>query len=169
MLLSATAALASCAPDGAAATDAPTEDTNGQGLSRAPDFSVTDADGNTVKLSDFRGKPVVLNFWATWCYYCKVEMPDFDAVAAERTDIQFLMVNATDGVRETVDVAKAYVEGEGYGFDVFYDTERDAVMTYGINSYPTTFFIDKDGYLVAHGSGMLDRASLEQGIAMITE
>lgn len=96
-------------------------------------------------------------------------MPDFDAVAAERTDIQFLMVNATDGVRETVDVAKAYVEGEGYGFDVFYDTERDAVMTYGINSYPTTFFIDKDGYLVAHGSGMLDRASLEQGIAMITE
>lgn len=135
----------------------------------APDFTVYDQNGNKVKLSDYKGKPVVLNFWATWCYYCKLEMPDFNAAYKQHPEVQFLMVNATDGVRETVDGAKAYVADEGYEFDVFYDTDLDAVKTYGISSYPTTYFINGDGKLIARGNGMLDLASLENGIAMITQ
>lgn len=137
--------------------------------SLAPDFTVTDEEGNKVKLSDFRGEPVVINFWATWCYYCKVEMPDFNTAFNKYPDVNFLMVNATDGFRETVSVAKEFIEDSGFDFDVYYDTERSAVNTYGVSSYPLTLFIDKDGNLIGHISGMTNLETLEKGIAMITE
>ncbi len=133
----------------------------------APDFTVTDIKGNKVRLSDFRGKPVVLNFWATWCRYCKKEMPDFDEAAKKYTDVQFLMVNATDGYQETLASAKAYIAEEGYTFDVFFDTEQEAVNAYHVSSLPVTYFIDKNGDLVTYRRGMLDRATLEKGIEMI--
>ena len=135
----------------------------------APDFTVLDYNGNEVNLSDFAGKPIVLNFWATWCYYCKAEMADFNKAYANYPNVQFLMVNATDGERETVASAKKYVEQNGYDFDVFFDVNGDAVNTYGITGFPTTYFIDKDGNLIARGVGMLDYETLEQGIGMITE
>ena len=135
----------------------------------APDFTVVDGDGNMVKLSDFKGKAVVLNFWATWCGYCVMEMPDFDAASEKYPDVQFMMVNATDGVQETIEKAKAFVEQEGFGFDVFYDTAMQAVNAYGISSFPTTYFIDAAGNLVAWGNGMLDMESLETGIGMILD
>lgn len=135
----------------------------------APDFTVLDVDGNEVQLSDYRGKPVVLNFWATWCYYCKVEMPDFDTAYEKYPDVQFLMVNATDGVQETMASAKEYIAQEGFKFDVFFDTELDAVNAYYVTGFPSTFFIDKTGDLVTYSSGMLDLETLEKGIQMITE
>lgn len=140
------------------------DDTN-----KAPDFTVVDYSGNEVRLSDFRGKPVVLNFWATWCYYCDVEMPDFNEAYKEYPEVQFMMVNATDGVRETVESAKKYIENEGYDFDVFFDTQYDAVNSYYVRSFPTTFFLDKEGNLVVYQSGMLDMDSLKKGISMISE
>lgn len=138
-------------------------------LFEAPDFTVLDNDGNEVKLSDFRGKPVVINFWATWCYYCRQEMPDFDKAREQYPDVQFLMINATDGVQETMENAKAYIEKEQYGFDVFFDTSLEAVNAYYVTGFPCTYFIDKDGNLVTRASGMLDYGTLEKGIAMITE
>ena len=135
----------------------------------APDFTVYDGEGNPVKLSDYRGKPVVINFWATWCYYCKEEMPDFDEAAKAYPDVQFLMVNATDGVRETVEKAKDYVAEEGFTFPVVYDTDRDAVSSYYVTGFPTTYFIGADGTVVTGAGGMIDRATLEQGIGMIVE
>ncbi|HJD22704.1 MAG TPA: TlpA family protein disulfide reductase [Firmicutes bacterium] len=135
----------------------------------APDFTVLDAGGNEVQLSDYRGKPVVLNFWATWCYYCKVEMPDFDKAYEKYPDVQFLMVNATDGVQETMASAKEYIAQEGFGFDVFFDTELQAVNAYYVTGFPSTFFIDANGDLVTYSSGMLDFETLEKGIQMITE
>lgn len=135
----------------------------------APDFTVLDNNGNEVNLSDFAGKPIVLNFWATWCYYCKAEMADFNKAYANHPEVQFLMVNATDGERETVASAKKYVEQNGYDFDVFFDVNGDAVNTYGITGFPTTYFIDKEGNLIARGVGMLDYETLEKGIGMITE
>ena len=136
---------------------------------KAPDFTVLDYDGNEVKLSDYEGKPIVLNFWATWCYYCKEEMPDFDKASKSHPEVQFLMVNATDGYQETVEVAKQYVENEGYSFPVFFDTEQQAVDAYYINSFPSTFFIDAQGNLVTYANGMLSAENLEKGIEMITE
>ena len=145
------------------------ESGSSQAAVAAPDFTAMDGEGNEVRLSDYQGKPVVLNFWATWCGYCKEEMPDFQTAYEKYPDVQFLMVNATDGVQETLDKAKSYVHDQGFTFPVVYDTELDAVNTYGINAFPCTFFIDGDGNLVARGSGMLTMETLEQGIAMITE
>ena len=145
------------------------EPASGENTYTAPDFTVLDADGNEVQLSDYRGKPVVLNFWATWCYYCKVEMPDFDKAYEKYPDVQFLMVNATDGVQETMASAKEYIAQEGFGFDVFFDTEFKAVNAYYVTGFPSTFFIDENGNLVTYSSGMLDFETLEKGIQMITE
>lgn len=149
-------------------TQANNADDNVQ-TSLAPDFTVYDEKGNEVKLSDYRGKPVVINFWATWCYYCKEEMPDFNKAYKEYPDVQFLMINATDGVQETKKMAMQYVTDEGYEFPVFYDTELDAVNTYYISSFPTTFFIDENGELVTYANGMLDYETLVEGIGYITE
>lgn len=133
----------------------------------APDFTVTDYDGNEVKLSDYFGKPIVMNFWASWCYYCTVEMPDFNEAYKTQKDVQFLMVNMTDGKKETVSVAKKYIENNGFDFPVFFDTKGLAANTYGASSLPVTFFIDKDGNLVTYANGMLDAKTLEKGINMI--
>ena len=98
---------------------------NNEQATLAPDFTAYDENGNQVSLSDYRGKPVVLNFWATWCYYCKEEMPDFNKAYGVYPDVQFLMVNATDGVQETKEKAMQYVKDEGFNFPVLYDTEMD--------------------------------------------
>lgn len=140
-----------------------------QNNNTAPDFTVLDYEGNEVKLSDYKGKPIVLNFWATWCYYCKLEMPDFNEAHKKYPDVQFLMVNATDGVQETISSAKEYINKENYQFDIFFDTKQEAVNAYYVTGFPSTFFIDKDGNLVTRSSGMLNMETLEKGIKMIKE
>lgn len=134
---------------------------------KAPDFTVYDADGNEVRLYDFIGKPIVLNFWASWCGPCQMEMPDFHEKYLELgEEINFLMVNATAG-RETLESAKAFIEENGYTFPVFFDTKSDAGITYGANSLPTTFFIDADGNAIAQAMGAIDGETLQRGIDMI--
>lgn len=146
-----------------------TEENSAAGDDSVPDFSVIDYDGEAVKLSDYFGTPIVLNFWASWCPPCKAEMPDFDKASEAHSEVCFLMVNMTDGGRETVESAKEHVESQGYGFTVLFDTEYSAAYAYGVNSLPTTFFIGSDGKLKAYANGMLDAETLEQGISMITE
>ena len=148
--------------------DADAPDSDAQSGS-APNFTVTDTSGKTVDLSDFQGKPVVINFWATWCKYCVMEMPDFNKAHQEYPDVVFLMVNVTDGVYETPDKAKAYVEQEGYSFDIYFDIAGQAVKAYDVKGYPTTVFINANGDVVSQKSGMISYETLVQGIKLISE
>ena len=134
----------------------------------APDFTVYDLEGNPVHLLSYLGKPIVLNFWASWCGPCKMEMPDFQK-AYEELDgsVQFLMVNMTDGSRETVETALAFIESQGYTFPVLFDSDMDAAITYNAYSLPTTYFISAEGQVIARASGAISAELLQQGIDMI--
>ena len=134
----------------------------------APDFTVYDSEGNPYKLSDFRGKPVILNFWASWCGPCKSEMPDIEKAYQTYGDqIHFLLVDLTDGYQETVESAAAYIAEEGFTFPVYYDTAIEGAMAYGVSGIPVTYFIDAEGNLVAYYQSAMSESILQQGIDML--
>ncbi|MGI5970580.1 MAG: TlpA family protein disulfide reductase [Oscillospiraceae bacterium] len=139
------------------------------GWEKAPDFTVQDGDGNEVKLSDFSGRPVVLNFWASWCPPCRSEMPEFDDAYREAgDDVAFLMVNMTDGRRETFDSASGFISEQGYTFPVYYDTQLSAATAYGISAIPVTVFIDSEGRIAKTEKGAISADRLREGIELIT-
>lgn len=136
----------------------------------APDFTVYDSQGNKVKLSDFAGRPVVLNFWASWCPPCKSEMPHFNKVYAEvKDDVVFMMVDLVDGQRETQAKGQAYIDEQGFTFPVYFDNDQDAGYNYGISSIPTTFFIDRNGNVQAGYQGAIDEETLVAALAKIRD
>lgn len=140
-----------------------TETSEDPGAKRQEAIDVTfyDSEGKAVKLSDYYGKPVVMNFWATWCGYCKKEMPDFQEVYEEYKDkVEFLFINSTDGSRETREKAETYLKEQGYTIPAFYDEDLDAVYTYSVNSLPTTMLLDKQGRVAAYAPGLVEKEAL---------
>lgn len=126
----------------------------------AEDFTVQDWEGGQVSLSDYYGKPIVVNFWATWCGPCKSELPAFDnAYAAYQDEITFLMVNMTDGYSETVAGTKQFIEENGYSFQVYFDTSYEAYQAYGVTAIPMTLFIDANGKLITSQLGAMSEST----------
>lgn len=142
--------------------------TDGEERDMAPDFTMVTADGETISFSQLRGKPVVLNFWASTCGPCQQEMPGFQSAFDEYgSQVQFAMVDVVGFNGETEDRAKRFIAEQEYAFPVFFDREGNASIEYGLTSIPRTFFIDAEGYVIAMGSGMLDESALQRGIAML--
>ena len=129
----------------------------------ASDFTMYDENGNAVKLSDFAGKPIVLNFWGTWCPYCKMEMPDFNEAYKNNPDVQFIMLNCGD----TTTKAMNYVNEQGFEFPIFFDVTEEAQYTYAVYSFPTTYFITADGGKIYKVSRAIDYETIEYGISLI--
>ena len=164
--------LATTPPETAAPEERPSEDpTQTAGTQPteperqiAPDFTMLDADGNEVALSSFFGKPIVLNFWASWCGPCKSEMPEIQEFYEKYgQDIHFILVSVDD----SADTAKAFIADVGYTFPVYFDTTSMGAYTYGASSIPLTFFIDAEGYPAAYYMGAMTEDILRQGIEMI--
>lgn len=129
----------------------------------APDFTLENSEGEEITLSDYRGKVVVLNFWASWCGPCRSEMPDLDEANKELQqgdDAVMLLVNLTDGVRETKEKAQKYVEDNNFSFNVLYDVDGDASNKYQISSIPTTAIIDREGYVKFYYTGPMNKENI---------
>jgi len=136
----------------------------------APDFTVYTTDGEAVTLHESFGKPLVVNFWATWCPPCKAEMPDFDELYKEYGDrVDFMMVNLTDGNRDTVAAVKDFIAEKGYSFPVYCDSDMTASYFYGVQSIPTTVFFDADGNIITTNVGMMSREALSEMLRKMTE
>ena len=145
-----------------------TADATESTLPKVPDFTVTDEEGNPVNLYDFLGKPIILNFWASWCGPCRSEMPDIQkAFETYGEEIHFLMVDLTDDSRETVEAAKDYIAQAGYTFPIYFDTTLSAASAYGAYSIPMTYFIGAEGQPIARYAGAMSSDILQQGIDML--
>ncbi|MCS6935975.1 MAG: TlpA family protein disulfide reductase [Candidatus Bipolaricaulota bacterium] len=124
---------------------------------RAPDFELADLDGNYVRLSDLVGRPILLNFWASWCPPCRKEMPDLQAFAHEHGDkIAVVGVNWND----TRDEVERFLNEYGVSYLNLLDTNGKVFVRYGLTGLPTTFFIDEEGIIRGKWLGSLTKADI---------
>lgn len=139
-------------------------------LPLATDFTIYDSNDNIIKLSDFSGKPVVINFWTTWCVYCVQEMPYFnEAYNTYKDEVQFIMLNVPDGPEETKENVEEYIQDNNYDFQVYYDKDFDAVNKYSVTGYPITIFINKNGEIAKINRGAISQTNLLKYIDLINE
>lgn len=134
----------------------------------ATDFTVYDTNGNPIKLSDLKGKPVVVNFWKSWCVYCKLEMPDFNEMYLKYGDkVHFLFVNPLGD--DTVTNAQNYLSNNDLNLPVYYDEQRSATTAYRIVGVPRTLFVNSDGSLYIDKLGAISAVALEAYIGQMLE
>lgn len=125
----------------------------------APDFTLEDLQGNKIKLSDYRGKIVFLNFWATWCPYCVREMPDLEAAHIELSKVGNAAI-LTINVQEDLEKVKEFVEENGLTLPVLMDYDGMTAGLYGVSSFPTTLVVDADGTAYGYHTGPLTKTQI---------
>jgi thiol-disulfide isomerase/thioredoxin len=134
---------------------------------KAPDFTLKDANGNAVKLSDFRGKIVLLDFWATWCGPCKIEIPWFINFERQYKDKGFAVIG-TAMDEEGWGVVKPFLSFMKINYRVVLGNDALADQ-YGIEAFPTTFLIDRDGNIAATHIGLSPKDDFEDGIVQLLQ
>ena len=133
-----------------------------------PNFTIMNALGKNVSLSDYKGQIVILNFWASWCPPCVDEMPELQAVHDSLGEGKVLLaINLTDGQRETRILADRFLEKNGYDMNVLYDTEGKAYTPFGITSIPQTFIIDREGMVIYGIAGATDKKTIDALVALV--
>lgn len=151
------------------------DDSEGEKLTPAVDFSLMDQYGNTHTLSQYKGKTIFLNFWGTWCPPCRAEMPDIQKIYEEfdqegEDALIILGVAAPNlGKEKSEDGIKTFLEENGYTYPVLMDTDAELFQTYGISSFPTTFMIDRDGNLFGYATGQLSEETMRSIIQQTME
>jgi len=125
---------------------------------KAPDFALKDLFGNDIRLSDYKNKVVLLNFWATWCPPCREEMPALQRLHNKMVGRDFIILAVSVDYMDPAKVNDFLIKG-GYTFKVLLDTQNQASAKYGVTAIPATFIIDKKGKLVERHIGMLNWAS----------
>jgi len=129
----------------------------------APEFELTSLDGKRVKLSDFRGKAVLLNFWATWCEPCKVEMPWFVELQKKYGNDGLVVLGVAMDDTETSKIAQ-FASEMGVNYPVLLGTDQVSEDYGNVQYLPTSFYIDREGKLVGKGTGLLGRDEIEQNV-----
>jgi cytochrome c biogenesis protein CcmG, thiol:disulfide interchange protein DsbE len=125
--------------------------------SAAPDFAINSTSAEIIRLSDFKGRPVVINFWATWCTPCREEMPLFEKYA-QKTEgrLVWLGVNEEEGI----EIVTQFVQELELSFPILLDSDGRAAQSYYVRSFPATFFVDAEGMLRAQHLGQLSEGLL---------
>ncbi len=125
----------------------------------APDFTLLDLDGNAVTLSELRGRPVILNFWATWCPPCRLEMPELEETqrAYADDDVVLLTVNQDESAEQVRD----FFDELGLTLPAVLDPDGDVGNAYGAFYLPSTVFIDSDGIMTAFHRGIISRSQID--------
>lgn len=132
----------------------------------APDFVLTDADGRKVKLSDYKGKVVLLNFWATWCGPCKLEIPWFVEFEKTFKDKGFAVLGVSMD-EEGWEIVKPYIQDKQVNYRVMVATEEVAQKYGGVDALPTTFMIDREGKIASTHIGLVAKKDYEIEIAQL--
>ena len=123
----------------------------------AESFVLKNLQGQDLALEDYRGKIVYLNFWATWCQWCDIEMPDLQRIADENDDLVVVGINSMED-KKTVE---KYVEKNNLKFDILLDEDGEVSRQYFVSGLPTTYFLDKEGYILGAYPGALDYESFD--------
>lgn len=130
----------------------------------APDFELPTLDGETLSLSDFKGKPVLVNFWATWCAPCRAEFPDFQETFINNSD-NLMIIGVNNTSADQVDLVDDFVAEMGVTFPIVLDESGEIIKTYRVLGLPTTIFIDRNGVVNEVFTGPINRAYIESKLS----
>ncbi len=130
------------------------------------DFVLNDVDGSPVRLSDFDGQPIVLNFWATWCGPCRIEMPDLQAAYTAHQD-DGLVILAINRAESATAVREFFYDEMDLTFTPLLDVEAEVARLYNVANYPTSIFVDRDGRVTAVHRGLMVEEQIEGYLADI--